>query len=127
MRLRTSPRVKFSVVTVVSALALLGLPQAAAAGTVSVSRPVTVTDDLGTGPNRDRVCPGGRPVALVLVRIRIGLRRVERRRQELDWEWRARVESLAAGGCHALLMASKRPGVRMSLAPQFTDKTPPLQ
>lgn len=46
MRLRTPPRVKFSVVTVVSALALLALPQAAAAGTVSVTRPVNVTHDL---------------------------------------------------------------------------------
>src|SRR5258708_9354294 len=46
MRLRTSPRVRFSAVTVVSALALLGLPQAAAAGTVSVTRPVNVTHDL---------------------------------------------------------------------------------
>src|SRR5215470_3236261 len=46
MRLRTSARVKFSVVTVVSALALLGLPQAAADGAVSVTRPVNVTHDL---------------------------------------------------------------------------------
>jgi hypothetical protein len=46
MRLRTSPRAKFSVVTVVSALALLGLPQAAAAGTVSVTQQVNVTHDL---------------------------------------------------------------------------------
>src|SRR5258708_10749345 len=49
MRLRTSPRVRFSAVTVVSALALLGLPQAAAAGRVSVPRPVSVTRDLFAG------------------------------------------------------------------------------
>src|SRR5262249_1199738 len=46
MRLRTSFRVKFSVVMVVWPLALLGLPQAAAAGAVSVTGPVNVTHDL---------------------------------------------------------------------------------
>src|SRR5258708_32169131 len=127
MRLRTAPRLKCAVVPVVSALALLGLPQAAAAGTVSVTRPVNVTDDLGTGPNRDRVCPGGRPVALVLVRIRIGLRRVERRRQELDWEWRGPRVRPAAGGCPAPLMAAKRPRARKSFAPPVPTKNPPVE
>jgi hypothetical protein len=46
MRLQMPPRVKFSVVTFVSALALLSLPQAAAARTISVTRPVNVTHDL---------------------------------------------------------------------------------
>src|SRR5207247_8151790 len=49
----------------------------------------------GPGRHRDRVRPGGRPVALVLTRVRIGLRRIKARRQELDRERRAHVEGLA--------------------------------
>ena len=46
MPLQARPRVMFSVVTVLSAFALLALPQTAAAGSISVSRPVNVTHDL---------------------------------------------------------------------------------
>ena len=46
MPLQAPPRVMFSVVTVLSAFALLALPQTAAAGSISVSRPVNVTHDL---------------------------------------------------------------------------------